>query len=197
MTTLNHQLFKLAAPGCGVICFRENPSDPNALEVILSERAASVGTGLGITGGGFVECGAIFAEKAGFISQSVDEAYRECCEENPGFETIMPIQAFRERAQLVASFCVRANDANGVHACTYFALFLHDDEWAKVLALPPSDERVGSLKVAKLSWVRDKLIELEDADKFFHKHELQAFEAMAQLAMRGKLSITEPRGQLF
>jgi len=197
VNTLNHQMFKMAAPGCGVICFRPSPAEPNALEVILSERATSVGAGLGITGGGFVECGAIFAEKAGFVSLSVDEAYRECCEENLGFERVISLAAFRERAQLVASFCVRTGDANGVHACTYFALCLHDDEWQAVLKLAPSAERNGSLKVAKLSWVKNKLIELEGAERFFHKHELKAFEAMAQLDMRGKLFMAEPRGQLF
>ena len=183
---LNHQLFKMAAPGCGVIAFRETDRD-DELEVILSERAANVGPGYGITGGGVGECGDIFAEEAGFISLSADEAYRECMEENPGFENIISLEDFRKRAQIVASFCVKAADVNGVHACTYFALRLTDAEWAKVMALPPSEERVGMLKAAKLSWVANRSIALDGADKFFHKHELKAFEAMADFAQNGKL----------
>lgn len=183
---LNHQLFKMAAPGCGVIAFR-NTNDDDELEVILSERAAKVGPGYGITGGGFVECGDINDKEAGFISLSADEAYRECMEENPGFENIISRDDFIARAQLVASFCVKAADVNGVHACTYFALRLTDEEWDKVMALPPSDERVGALKAAKLSWVKGRTINLEHCDKFFHQHELKAFEAMANHAMAGKL----------
>ena len=183
---LNHQLFKMAAPGCGAIAFRDTDA-PNTLEVILSERAAKVGPGYGITGGGFVECGDIYKEEAGFISLSADEAHRELREENPGFENIISLEDFRKRAQLVCSFNVKANDVNGVHACTYFALRLTNTEWDQVMALPPSDERVGMLKSAKLRWNDSGTINLDGADKFFHKHELKAFEAMAAHAQQGRL----------
>ena len=192
--TLNHQMFKLAAPGCGVIAFA--PTDnPRALTVILSERAANVGSGKGITGGGFVECGPIAKQPAGTISLSADEAYRECCEENRGFDTIISRDDFVDRAQVVESFAVSSADANGVHACTYFALRLTLDEWRRVMALPPSEERVGDLVAATLRWTEASLkaenpadrFDMDGKDRFFHAHELLAFAAMAQLAEKGRL----------
>lgn len=183
---LNHQHFKMAAPGCGVICFRGTET-PGVTEVILSERAAKVGAGLGITGGGFVECGEIDQQPVGFISLSAEEAYRECREENLGFEDIISLEDFCERAQLVSSFHVKAGDVNRVHSCTYFALRLTDDEWAKVMALPPSDERKGALISAKLDYVPVAGTRLEGASRFYHKHELRAFEDMAKLAAKGRL----------
>lgn len=182
---LNHQLFKMAAPGCGVIAFRD-AANPGELEVILSQRAESVGAGLGITGGGFVECGDIYKEKVGFISLSADEAYRECVEENPGFENIISLEDFRERVQLVASFCVKAADVNGVHACTYFALRLTDEEWDKVMALPPSEERDGDLIAKKVHYTQGGLRMYGDAD-FYHPHETLALHEMLKLNGKNKL----------
>jgi hypothetical protein len=43
------------------------------------------------------------------------------------------------------------------------------------------------LKAAKLSWVEGRYIDLEYGDKFFHPHERKAFEAMAPLAIEGRL----------
>jgi hypothetical protein len=56
--TLNTQEYKLAATGAGVIVCQQ--LDRYRFRALLSMRDASVGKGIGITGGGFVENGDIF-----------------------------------------------------------------------------------------------------------------------------------------
>ncbi len=191
---LNHQMFKLAAPGAGVIVFRRTHIK-NSLEVLLSQRSASVGEGLCITGGGFIECGALNKEPVGTVWLSCDEGYREVCEENPGFDKIINLEEFRSRAQMLTSFSVKTDDANGIHTGTYYGLCLSDTEWDKTKALPPSDERVGMLIPTVITWTEQSLnnhnpaeqFSMDGKDKFYHSHELLPFAALAQLEANGRL----------
>lgn len=189
---LNAQTYKLAAPGCGVIVYRRDEN--GGITVLLSRRSASVGKGYGITGGGFVECGDLMAKPLGTISENVDEAYREAKEENPGFENIISLAAFRERCQPLAGFTVRTADSSGVHACNYYGLRVTDAEWEAIRQLPPSDERNGDLVPTALIWLRtikrdkpEDHIVLNGARDFFHQHELRAFGMLAWLAANNRL----------
>lgn len=189
---LNTQTHKLAAPGCGVIVYHRD--DNGSITVLLSKRSAKAGVGYGITGGGFVECGDLMAKNIGTLLESADEAYREACEENPGFGDIITLAQFRERAQPLASFNVRTPDSNGVHACTYFGLAVNKEEWDAITRLPPSDERDGELVAALLIWTRninrtkpEDYIVLHGAGDFFHAHEQRAFGMLAWLASRNRL----------
>lgn len=189
---LNAQTYKLAAPGCGVIVYRQDAK--GGLTVLLSRRAAKVGEGYGITGGGFVECGDLMEQPVGTISENTDEAYREAKEENPGFDEIFSRETFRERCQPLAGFSVRTADSSGVHACSYYGLRVNDAEWAAICRLPPSDERDGDLVPVPLIWLRtinrhkpEDHIVLAGASNFFHQHELRAFGMLAWLAANKRL----------
>lgn len=187
---LNHQNNKLAAPGAGIIAFTR--THLGEVKVLLSRRAESVGEGFGITGGGFVECGDVFSSPVGTVVPLTHEAYREGVEENPGFDKVISRDEFNRRARHLTSFAVRTDDANGVHVATYYGLELDKGEFEKVAALPPSDERVGDLIVADLSWTSESLqastpeaqINMEGMDRFYHQHELYAFVALAKLLER-------------
>ena len=70
---VNHQRFKLAAPGTGVLIFRQSTASTKSLEVLLSVRSTSAGGGYGYTGGGFVECGDVAALPVGSFLHCADE----------------------------------------------------------------------------------------------------------------------------
>lgn len=201
---LNPQNWKLAAPGAGVIVFRPRyypcpqgdvyDESMGAIDVLLSRRTAKVGKGYGITGGGFVECGALMQKPVGCISRAEAEAWREAVEENPGFEDIVPYDVFLERAQMLTSFAVRAADANGIHAASYLAFCATPAEYDAIASLPPSDEREGELVSVTLSVEQNvrrahagEDVQFEGKDAFFHAHELEAFGQMVWLAQRNKL----------
>ena len=183
---LNHQNYKMAAGGAGVIAYKKG--EGQQAFVLLSERSEKVGAGLGITGGGFVECDEVNNQPPGYVLPLTHEAWREAVEENPGFEKIISRESFDERATYLTAFAVSTNDQHGVHLVCYFGLELSDAEFLAVQALPPSDERIGALIPAKLSWTRESLkkealkekINLEGMNKFYHQHELYAFLALTK-----------------
>lgn len=188
---LNQQTYKMAAGGAGLIAFSR--IDERQIQVLLSERAQSVGKGLGITGGGFVECDDVYNSPVGTIVPLTHEAYREGVEENPGFEKVLSLRGFDRRSQYLTSFAVRTDDANGVHIVCYFGLELSDAEFEAVSDLPPSDERVGALVATDLNWTPESLqadtpqaqINMAGMDRFYHQHELHSFVALAKLLERG------------
>ncbi len=198
--SVNHQKFKLAAPGTGVLIFRQSTANSESLEVLLSMRSRAAGAGYGYTGGGFVECGDVAALPVGRYLQCADEAYRESGEENGGFEAVLGREDFFVRAQPIATFNARSADINVVHACTVFACGVSDEEWQKCLATEATQERSGMLRVVKLTWKpglsrrsAEDFIELSDgasritAEQFFHQHEIAAYGALAWHAEYGKL----------
>jgi hypothetical protein len=166
----------------------------------LSIRAASVGPGLGITGGGFVEIGDIFAKPVGYLIETAAEAWRETKEENKNFERVFPLRTFLERAQSIATMHIRVNDGNGVHGTNFFALTVTDAEWDAVAALEPGEERDGSLKeiwcntigpVSRLNPEECINLSLPDGSvcpyDFYHKHERRAFGHIAWHVQHGRL----------
>jgi hypothetical protein len=202
---LNPQGWKLAASGAGVIVFQ--PLD-NCLRVLLSLRADNVGYGHGITGGGFVECKDIDKAKVGTVVQTADEAYREAREENAGFEKVIDIDSFLERAQLVSSIHARIADENRVHCANMFALRANGSEWKQFAALPPGvdesgkEERSGPLLEYFVRW-GDAVVDRRNPERyvtitdtngriltmtdFFHPHEFHAIAAIAWHKQNGKL----------
>jgi len=201
---LNTQAFKLAAPGCGIMIYRTTER-ANALQVILSMRSSVVGAGLGLTGGGFVECGPLSQKPTGTISDTLTEAYRENGEENKGFEAVISTKQLASDGQIIASYAVRApvtrTDPNGVHQCTNIALRITDDvQWNEIMALEGNEERVGSLRTAVLEWDSERPIDRLNPAKnimfrfgpdalgeFHHKHELYGYGQLAWHAQNGRL----------
>ena len=197
---LNTQLYKLAATGAGVIVCQ--PISPTSFRSLLSRRAAQVGSGFGITGGGFVENGAIYAKSPGFMVETAAEAWRETVEENPGFEMIIPLNEFIERAQSIATLHVRVDDENGVHGTNYFALTVTDIEWNLVAQLRAGVERQGELIEVICSFdlapflrvdaqrhisLYEKLSGPLSFDAFFHQHEVPALAQIAWHLQKGRL----------
>ena len=154
-TMLNHNEWKLAAPGAGVIVYNRTEQFFRAW---LSMRTNNVGAGLGITGGGFVECKEVDAMKVGSVIQTVDEAWRECHEENAGFENVISKDAFMARANPTSLVHARADDINRVHCANMYALRVTDEEWLKIGALPAGldakgrPEREDDLREVMVSW---------------------------------------------
>ena len=189
---LNHQNYKLAAGGAGMIAFTRLPN--GTINVLLSRRDKSVGEGLGITGGGFLNLDEFMAQPAGAILPFIHEAYREAVEENPGFEHVISGDAFEKRAFHLTSFAVRTADQHGVHVVSYYGLELDKHEFECVKALPPSEERVGDLIAADLSWRQESLanknpldrFDMHGKENFYHQHELYAFSALAEKLACGK-----------
>jgi hypothetical protein len=201
---LNQQQWKMAASGTGAIVCQPTK---DGLRVLLSERAANVGPGRGITGGGFVECGEVLALKLGTVIQTADEAFRECCQENGGFENVINIDAFLERAQPVSLVHARTDDLNEVHAVTMFALTVNNREWNEFAALPPGVdehgkiERNGPLLEYFVRWTGpinrrepERYVSISDATgrvlyitDFFHPHEFHTIAAIAWYEQNGKL----------
>jgi len=159
--------WKQAAPGSGAIAYQVKG---NRVRVQLSMRTANVGAGYGITGGGFVECGEIDAMPVGSVVLTVDEAFRECCEENAGFENVIDKDSFMVRAQSVNPLASRADDINRVHLATMFALRVNDSEWNQIAALPPgldakgNPEREPGMHECWLDW--DGVIDPRDPEAF-------------------------------
>ncbi len=199
-TGLNTQKYKLAGTGAGVIICQQ--MSPNAFRALLSMRSSTVGLGLGITGGGFVENGAIFLKrKPGYIIETAAEAWRETREENRGFGKVIPRKKFIERGQPISSLHVRVDDENGVHGTNFFALTVNDDEWSAIAMLKGSRERKGPLlevlvdfQSATLERLKpEKKIRLWNPDgkllrgAFYHKHELRALGQIAWHVQQGLL----------
>lgn len=202
---LNQQHWKMAASGTGAIVCQ--PLETNCVRVLLSERAANVGPGRGITGGGFVECGEVLAMPIGTVIQTADEAFRECCQENGGFENVICKDAFLERAQPVSLVHAHTNDVNEVHAVTMFALTVSDREWKQFAALPPGIdehgkiEREGPLLEYFVRWAGsidrrqpERYVSISDVSgrvlyirDFFHPHEFHAIAAIAWYQQTGRL----------
>jgi hypothetical protein len=199
-TELNTQLYKLAGTGAGVIVCQKKSR--NGFRSLLSMRTSLVGIGLGITGGGFVENGAIFLyEKPGYIIETAAEAWRETREENPGFEEIVPLNEFVDRAQSISTLHVRVDDENGVHSANFYALTVTDDEWNAIALLKGNDERDGMLIEVWCEFYGRTLyrqnagasVRLATADgltlksDFYHKHELLALGQIAWHVQQGFL----------
>ena len=197
--TLNTQEFKLAASGAGIIVCQRRST--HSFRALLSTRAASVGLGLGITGGGFVEIAEIFSQKHGYIIDTAEEAWREATEENVDFEKLFPLDEYLERVQSVSTMHVRVNDVNGVHGTNFYALTVTDEEWEKALALPPGDERFGPLMEIWVDFT-DKVVHrnrpeeaitlyMDDGKEvesgFYHQHELRALGHIAWHIQQGYL----------
>jgi hypothetical protein len=170
----------------------------------MSSRAIPGEEGLGITGGGHVECTTIDALPVGSVVETAVDAFRENTEENKGFARVISRKTFLERVQPIATFSVRTNDANRVHSCTYFGLPLRRDEWEKMRALRPGKERKGALIEAVMTWDGksiqrhrpEKWIRIEhfsdhatpiERQDFYHQHEWRAFGQLAWHAAKGKL----------
>jgi hypothetical protein len=199
-TGLNTQKYKLAATGAGVIiCQQMNHC---AFRALLAMRSSTVGSGFGITGGGFVENGEIFLkQKPGFIIETAAEAWRETNEENPGFEEIIPLDNFLNRVQSISTLHVRVDDENGVHGTNFYAITVTDAEWEAIAALGGSDEREGALIEAWCEFYGLTLrrqdpetgIRLADPNgaylrgEFYHKHELRALGQIAWHVQHGRL----------
>jgi hypothetical protein len=133
--------WKQAAPGSGAIVYQVKDS---WLRVMLSMRTANVGAGYGITGGGFIECGVIHESPVGTIVLAVDEAFRECCEENAGFENVIDADSFMIRSQSVNPLASKSSDINSVHMANMFALRVNDSEWKQMLSLLPGLDGKGN-----------------------------------------------------
>ena len=116
------------------------------LRVLLSMRTEIVGAGYGVTGGGFIECGAIDSSSFGTVVLAVDEAFRESCEENADFEQVIGPDSLMIRAQPVVPLASRADDVNWVHDTMMFALSVDDSEWDRIAALSPELDQSGSLE---------------------------------------------------
>ena len=201
---LNQQQWKMAASGAGAIVCQPRKK---GLRVLLSERAANVGQGRGITGGGFVECGDVLTKKVGTVIQTADEAFRECCQENGGFEKVISKDAFLERAQSVSSIHARTDDLNEVHAATMYALVVNKREWKQFAALPPGVdehgkiEREGPLLEYFVRWYGtidrrepERYVSISDPSgrvlyttDVFHPHEFHAIAMIAWHLQNGKL----------
>lgn len=183
---LNQQQYKMAAPGAGMIAYCREA--PRQVTVLLSQRSEKVGAGLGITGGGYLNCDEFMNQPPESRLLFSAEAYRESVEENPGFEKIFSEQGFMRRARQLTAFAVRKDDHHGIHAVCYFGLELTYEEYDEVLALPPGDERVGELIPVTMSWSAESLqnedalsrIQMDGKDKFYHAHEVYAFVALAE-----------------
>jgi hypothetical protein len=200
---INHQKFKLAAAGTGIIACAAPKGKwrkSSSLKVLLAMRDASVGEGFGITGGGFVECAAVDSMPVGSVVDIAADAYRENDEETKRFFEFITQGAFLDRVQGITNVAVRTNDLNRVHACMFYALALTKAEWKKLKTLPPGPERKGPFIPATMSWSPEinrsepeRYITLVDhhgenvMDRFFHKHELRAFGLLAWHAEKGKL----------
>lgn len=196
---LNTQEFKLAASGAGVIVCQQRSK--HSFRALLSTRAKSVGLGLGITGGGFVEINDIFAKQPGYVIETVVEAWREATEENDGFAELFPLDDFLDRAQSIATMHARTSDVNGVHGTNFYALTVTDEEWERAAALKPGPERHGPLMEV---WVEftDKVIHrcqpevgitlrMDDGKEcqsgFYHLHEKRALAHIAWHVQQGLL----------
>ena len=200
---VNHQKFKLAAPGTGIIaCSAENGQwqKISSLKVMLSMRDASVGVGYGITGGGFVECSTIDALPIGSIVDIAFDAYRENSEETENFISFITSGEFSDRVQSITNVGVKTGDMNRVHACMFYSLALTEPEWEQLRILPPGPERNGPFIEATLAWSSginrsepERYITLVDAsgkvlnEGFYHRHEIRAFGLLAWHAAQGKL----------
>ncbi len=194
-------MFKLAAPGAGAMVFQE--LDSNTFRVLLAMRTALVGLGLGITGGGFIECGAIDALQVDTIIQTADEAYRELCQENLGFENVVDIDTFLLHAQPIALVHARTNDVNRVHSVNMYGFRANDSQWNRIAALEPGldKERTGPLLEHIVRWKGkidrrepERFVTIEDArgrflerHDFHHKHEMHTVASIAWHAQNGRL----------
>jgi hypothetical protein len=203
---LDTQEHKRAASGAGVVVFQ--PLGERTMRILLSLRSKDVGTGFGITGGGYVKVNVIYDMPIGAIVQTADEAHVESLEENGGFEKVISADEFLERTQPVCTILVRTPDLNQVHDVTLYALCAKDDaEWETFAALPPGIdaegkiEREGPLLECILTWEPDisrrtpeQSVSFAYADGqsldvtgFFHKHEVHGIATIAWHAEKDRL----------
>ena len=191
--------YMYAANGAGIIVCQMRSK--HSFRALLSNRMPSVGMGLGITGGGYVEIKTVFAKPVGTIAETALDAQRETWEENLGFEALFSEEELLERAQPIASLLVRTNDINKVHSTNYYALAVTDEEWDRVATLPPGPERHGPLFEVWVDFT-DQVIHrttpevaltlmLDDGKVceggFYHKHELRALGMIAWHIQQGYL----------
>jgi hypothetical protein len=195
----NTQKYRLAATGAGMIVCQERSR--HTFRALLAMRARVVGVGYGITGGGFVEQADIFSKPFGFVRLTAEEAWRETVEENPGFESIISLEDFLERAQSISSLHVRVNDDCGIHGANYYALTVTDEEWDLIAVLPASAERDGQLIEVYVDFT-NKVLHRHDSEKhitlmlpdgraacggFYHKHEMHSLGQIAWHIQQGFL----------
>lgn len=193
------ETYMYAANGAGIIVCQQRSK--HSFRALLSNRMPSVGMGLGITGGGYVDIVNVFEKPVGSIAETALDAQRESYEENLGFEQLFTEEELLCRAQPVASLLVRTADINKVHATNYYALAVTEEEWDKVAALPPGPERHGPLfevwvdftdQVIHRVTPEDGLtLRLDDGKicegGFYHKHELRALGMIAWHIQQGYL----------
>ena len=198
--------YRRAASGAGVVVFQM--LDERVMRILLSLRSKDVGTGFGITGGGYIKVNAIYGMLIGSIVQTADEAHLESLEENGGFEKVVSADEFLERAQPITTILVRTPDLNQVHDVTMYALCAKDDaEWEAIAALPPGVdidgkvEREGPLLECIMTWGSDisrrtpeQAVSFAYADGqsldvagFFHKHEVHGIATIAWHAEKERL----------
>ena len=141
---LNHDSWKMAAPGAGAIYY-QRMAESRSFRAWLSMRTSNVGEGYGITGGGFVECAEIDKMEVGSVVQTVDHAWRECMEENAGFEHVIDKDSFLIRARPASLLLARADDINRVHSASLYGIpALDDAEWHRIGALPAGLDKKGN-----------------------------------------------------
>lgn len=194
----NTQLYKLVGSGAGVIVYQVLGT--RKIRLLLSMRSGKVGVGYGITGGGYIEAAAIALLPLRTIIETATEAFREAFEENIGFSNVISLPVFLNRAQTVATLHVHTGDESVVHATSFSAFGVNDDEWNALAALKGSDERSGALREVVMTFDEGLSRESPEAgvalsfsgvlipvSAFYHQHELRAIAMIAWHHQQGKL----------
>lgn len=206
---LNAGAYKLGASGAGLVVYQV--LSPTKVRLLLTQRATVVGRGLGITGGGYVELGDISNLRKGTIIDTAEEAYREVCQENLGFEKLFSLEDFLLRAQPIAqlqvSTPVTVHDKSGVHTTNYYGLHVTSANWDAISKLLGNEEREGSLIEALLETDGGQVSRVEpekslsiraakpgclQKEDFYHQHELRAISMIGWLLQEGYLWKQKP-----
>lgn len=182
---LKNPMWPKAAPGCGALFYyRDAEGRPY---ILFSQRGHAHGSGLGITGGGFVAVkkAQIYRWDEAPLSHE-EECYRELCEEfrDPGqdeneddtfadvvakataFTDLVPYDAFHRKAHRLAGFVVQTTDANKYHDCNFFGYEVGEDVAKAIMALPSNDERPETVALLAADGLMDDIV-----PKLFHAHE--------------------------
>lgn len=182
--------FPQAGIGCGGIFFLR--LGPRHVRVYLASRAEVVGSGSGISFGGWMRLGSLYGKTDGSYITAQSAAVAEAIQEIPGILKVIPKLDLVHNLQFVFGAGVyKPNDVwkNTFHGTTYFGFPLKNEaEGVALCNLPKSRETSAPLRGFDLTWTKPDLSDLTGLPTdFHHPHEPEAIKALCWMIEHGLL----------
>lgn len=170
------------------------------LTIMTTFRAAHMGGGRSLMAGGFWEPVKMLPLPPETTRDGDVELYREGFEElGEDMKTLIPYEAFHDRAEHVWDGMVRKGTGLGVHVVVQKSIELTDQEFVAIMNMPPTDEQIGKKPETFLlrsfqsaadaeSHIRDRLSDFkypEEVDAVVRLYNKKNKEAERALAMHG------------